>query len=177
MKLNRINRYVAIAVVVLPLILAIDSRVWSQRPANSATNKEVPLTELLKLPGKTVSEAKSSVPSGDLKLTGHRVEEVQLPENITVERQGQRVVVNRAWRVSVQGGPFPVRALPPVIWIDDQIVGNGVENETLSQITAVTFDGSVIRDGGVVSVSYGQNKEDRIRVPQGLQLKRGGENQ
>ena len=177
MKPNLINRCIAIAIVVVPLLLAIDSRVWSQRTVNPATNKELPLTELMKLPGKIVSEAKSAQPSGDLKLTGYRVEEVQLPRNITVERQGQRVVVNKAWRVTVHGGPFPVRALPPVIWIDDQIVGNGIENETLSQITAVTFDGSLIREGGVVSLSYGENKEDRVTVPQGLQLRRGGENQ
>jgi hypothetical protein len=177
MKPNLINRCIAIAIVVLPLSLAIDFRVWSQGTANPAANKELPLTELMKLPGKIVSEAKSARPSGNLKLTGHRVEEVQLPRNITVERQGQRVVVDKAWRVTVQGGPFPVRALPPVIWIDDQIVGTGIENETLSQITAVTFDGSLIREGGVVSVSYGETKEGRVKLPQGLELRRGGENQ
>jgi hypothetical protein len=176
-KLNLINRYLAIAIVVLPLLLAIDSRVWSQRPANPAANKELPLTELVKLPGKIVSETKSAQPSGDLKLTGYRVEEVQLPRNMTVERQGKQVVVDKAWRVTVNGGPFPVRALPPVIWIDDQIVGNGVENETLSQISAVTFDGSLIREGGVISISYGEAKEGRVKLPQGLQLGRGGENQ
>jgi oligoribonuclease (3'-5' exoribonuclease) len=77
----------------------------------------------------------------------------------------------------VQGGPFPVRALPAVVWIDDEIVGNGIENETLSQVTAITFDSSLIREGGVVSVSYGEDKETRRKLPQGLQVKRGGENQ
>ena len=177
MKSNLINRCIAIAIVVLPLLLAIDSRVWSQRTANPAANKELSLTELMKLPGKIVSEAKFTQPSGDLKLTGYRVEEVQLPRNITVEQEGQQVVVDKAWRVTVHGGRFPVRALPAVIWIDDQIVGNGIENETLSQITAVTFDGSLIREGGVVSLSYGEDKEGQVRLPQGLQLRRGGENQ
>jgi hypothetical protein len=77
----------------------------------------------------------------------------------------------------VQGGPFPVRALPAVIWIDDQIVGNGIENETLSQITAITFDSSLIREGGVVSISYGDDKDSRVKLSQKLQLKREGENQ
>jgi len=177
MKPNLINRCIAIAIFVLPLLLAIDSRVWSQRTANPAADKELPLTEVMKLPGKIVSEAKSAPPRGNVKLTGYRVEEVQLPRNITVEREGQQVVVDKAWRVTVHGGPFPVRALPAVIWIDDQIVGSGIENETLSQITAVTFDGSLIREGGVVSLSYGENKEDRVTLPQGLRLRRGGENQ
>jgi hypothetical protein len=77
--------------------------------------------------------------------------------------------------VTVTGGPFPVRALPAVIWIDDQIVGNGIENEALSQVSAITFDSSLIREGGVVSISYGEDRETRVRVSQRVQLK--GENQ
>jgi hypothetical protein len=112
-----------------------------------------------------------------LKLTGYRVEELSLPRSLTVEVQGRETVVDKAWRVTVQGGPFPVRAMPAVIWIDDQIVGNGIENETLSQVTAITFDGSLIREGGVISISYGDDKDARVRFSQQLQLKREGENQ
>src|ERR1041384_3604857 len=158
-----------IAIVALPLLLASGLSVYSQR------NKELPLRERTHLPGKLVSEAKSARPNGDLRLTGYRVEEVSLPQSLNVEIRGQQVPVNKAWRVTVQGGPFPVRALPAVVWIDDQIVGNGIENETLSQITAITFDSSVIRDGGIVSISYGEDKDSR-RVPQALQLKREGGN-
>jgi hypothetical protein len=66
--------------------------------------------------------------------------------------------------------------MPAVIWIDDQIVGNGIENETLSQITAITFDGSLIREGGVISLSYGEDKEGRVRINQRLRLAREGGN-
>lgn len=135
------------------------------------------MKKLLSLPGKVVSEAKSARPSGILKLTGYRVEEVQLPNNQTVELHGQQTVVDKAWRVTVQGGPFAVRAMPAVIWIDDEIAGIGIENETLSQITAITFDSSLIRDGGVISVSYGEDKKERVSVSQRLQLKREGGNQ
>jgi hypothetical protein len=169
-----INRRVAIAIVALSLLLTSGLSALSQR--NSAANKELPLKQLLQLPGKLVSEAKSARPNGDLRLTGYRVEEVSLPQNVNVEIRGQQVSVDKAWRVSVQGGPFPVRALPAVIWIDDQIVGNGIENETLSQVTAITFDSSLIREGGVVSVSYGEDKETRRKFPQALQLKQGGGN-
>jgi hypothetical protein len=170
-----INRRVAIAIVALSLLLASGLSVLSQR--NPAANKELSLKQLLQLPGKVVSEAKSARPNGDLRLTGYRVEEVSLPQNVNVDIRGQQVAVDKAWRVTVQGGPFPVRALPAVIWIDDQIVGNGIENETLSQITAITFDGSLIREGGVVSISYGEDKESRRKFPQALQLKQGGGNQ
>jgi hypothetical protein len=177
MKRTLMNRRVAIAIVVIPLLLASGSNAFAQSNTNPAANKELPLREVIKLPGKLISETKSTRPTGDLKLTGYRVEEVRLPRNITVQLRGQQVAVDKAWRVTVNGGPFPVRALPAVIWIDDQIVGNGIENESLSQITAITFDSSLIREGGVVSLSYGEDKDARVRLPQGLQLKREGENQ
>jgi hypothetical protein len=176
MKQSLTNRFLAMAIVVLPLLLAGAFPVFAQRTSPPA-NEEVPVREILKLQGRIVSEAKSARPTGDLKLTGYRVEEVRLPQSLTVEVQGRQVVVDRAWRVTVQGGPFPVRAMPAVIWVDDQIVGYGVENETLSQITAITFDGSLIRQGGVISISYGEEKSARVRFSQQLQLKREGENQ
>lgn len=173
MKRTLIHRCGAMAIVVLPLLLASGSPVFAQ----GSNNKEVPVRELLRLPGRVLAETKSARPEGDLKLTGYRVEEVQLPRTLNVEIRGQQVDVERAWRVTVTGGPFPVRALPAVIWIDDQIVGYGIENETLSQVTAITFDSSLIREGGVVSVSYGENTETRVKVSLRLQLKREGENQ
>jgi len=170
---SSINRPVAIAIVVLPLLLlASGLSAYSQR-----TNKELPLRQLMQLPGKVLGEAKSARPNSDLRLTGYRVEEVRLPQNMNVEIRGQQVAVDKAWRVTVQGGPFPVRALPAVVWIDDEIAGIGIENESLSQITAITFDSSLLREGGVVSISYGEDKETRRRVPQALQLKREGGNQ
>lgn len=169
MKRCLLNRRAAIVIVLLPL-LATGSLIFAQR-----TEKETPVRDLLKLPGKLVSEMKSTRPSGDLKLTGYRVEELQLQRNLTVELKGQQVTVNKAWRVTVTGGPFPVRALPAVVWIDDEIVGNGIENETLSQITAITFDSSLVREGGVVALSFGEDKEARVSLSQRLQLK--GDNQ
>ena len=43
--------------------------------AEYPANKELPLRELVKLPGRLLSEAKTAKQSGDL-LTGYRVEEV-----------------------------------------------------------------------------------------------------
>ena len=172
MNRSLLDRCLAIVIVVWPLLLASGSPVFAQ-----SANKELPVRELLKLQGRVLAEAQSARPTGDLKLTGYRVEEISLPQNMTVELRGQQVAVDRAWRVTVTGGPFPVRAMPAVIWIDDQIVGNGIENETLSQITAITFDSSLIREGGVISLSYGQDKETRVKLSTRLQLKREGENQ
>jgi hypothetical protein len=172
MKRSLVARAVAIAMVLLPVLFASGSSALAQQ-----NKKELPLRELVKLPGKVVSEAKTARQSGELKFTGYRIEELQLPRSISAEVRGQQVVVDRAWRVTITGGPFPVRAMPAVIWIDDQIVGYGIENETLTQISAITLDNSLLHEGGVVSISYGDNKETRVRLPQRIQLKREGENQ
>jgi len=173
MKRSVKNRHLAITLLVLPFLLVTGSNGFGQRNPD----RELPLRELLNVPGKLVSEAKSSRPTTELKLSGYRVEEIKLPRQLNVELHGQQVAVDKAWRVTVQGGPFAVRAMPAVIWIDDQIVGNGIENETLSQITAITFDSSLIREGGVVSLSYGEDKEGRVRISQRLHLTREGGNQ
>src|SRR5215217_697631 len=164
-----LHRCVAITVVALPLLF---TTAVAQRP-----NKEIPVKELMSVPGKLVSEAKSTRPTTELNLTGYRVEQIKLPRQLNVELHGQQVVVDKAWRVTLQGGPFPVRAMPAVIWIDDQIAGYGIENETLSQITAITFDSSLIHEGGVVSISYGEDKEERVKISQRLRLTREGGNQ
>jgi hypothetical protein len=168
-----LNRRLAIMLLVLPFLFVSGPEVSAQRNPD----KELPLRELLSVPGKLVSEARSARPTTELKLTGYRIEEIKLPRQLNVELHGQQVAVDKAWRVTVQGGPFAVRALPAVIWIDDQIVGNAIENETLTQITAITFDGSLVREGGVVSVSYGEDKEGRVRISQRLRLTREGGNQ
>jgi len=160
-----------LTLLVLPFLFVSGPGAFAQR------NKELPVREILSAPGKLVSEAKTSRPTTELKLTGYRVEEVKLPRQLNVELRGQQVVVDKAWRVTLQGGPFPVRAMPAVIWIDDEIAGYGIENTTLSQITAITFDSSLIREGGVISVSYGEDKDARVKVAQRLQLKREGGNQ
>jgi hypothetical protein len=174
MKRSLISRCVAIAVIVLFLLLASSSLGLAQQNSNSV-NKDLPLHQIVKMPGKVLVETKTTAAGGNLKLTGYRVEEVTLPRSVTAEVRGQQVAVDRAWRVTVTGGPFPVRAMPAMIWIDDQLVGLGIENESLSEVTAITFDASLIADGGVVSISYGADKEGRARLAP--KLKRGGQNQ
>jgi hypothetical protein len=175
MKRSLIYRCTAIVAVCSFALLVMPQLTFAQN-ANQ-TNKELPVRDLLKLPGKLLTDTKTTGSSGDLKLTGYRVEEVQLPRSLTTDVRGQQLTVDRVWRVTITGGPFPVRAMPAVIWIDDQIVGYGIENETLTQITAITADSSLIHENGVVSLSYGENKEGRIRLSQKLQLNREGENQ
>ncbi|HEX8557430.1 MAG TPA: hypothetical protein VF668_04985 [Pyrinomonadaceae bacterium] len=163
------------------LLLALTGA--SQASAQDApapdTSKEPKMTELLKMPGRVVAESDAPVAAGKLKVRNYRVEELTLPSAVSVEVGGRRVETARAFRVTVTGGPFPVRALPAVVWIDDVAVGFGVESEDLDAITAVTFDESLIREGATLFLSYGdkENKHDRTALPEKLKLgaRKGGD--
>jgi oligoribonuclease (3'-5' exoribonuclease) len=70
----------------------------------------------------------------------------------------------------VTGGPFQVRALPPVIWVDGVAVGVAQENERLTELTVITFDLAVLREGGTIAVSYGMDSEDRSELVEKLSV-------
>lgn len=136
------------------------------------TVSELTVSELLKLPGTIIGEGSNTKAVGVNKVAKYRVEEVELPQAQTVEIRGQKSEVKRAFRVTIVGGPFPVRALPPVVWIGDVALGYGVENEDLSEITVVTFDREAIAEGASLYLSYGDknNKEGRTKLPEKLTL-------
>jgi hypothetical protein len=163
------------------LMLALTGTLQARaQDAGAADNAQEPkLSDLLKMPGKVIAESDAPAPAGKLKVKNYRVEELTLPAAVQVEVGGRRVEVSRAFRVTVTGGPFPVRALPAVVWIDDVAVGYGVESEDLDAITAVTFDASLLREGATLYVSYGnkESKEERTALPERLKLnaKKGGD--
>ncbi|HEU4595749.1 MAG TPA: hypothetical protein VFS10_11465 [Pyrinomonadaceae bacterium] len=144
-----------------------------------AGDQEFSVTDLLKLPGRVVGRGSNATPQGLLKLRSYRIEEVELPRFTEVELRGQRVAVVKAFRVTVTGGPFQARALPPVIWVDDVALGFGVESEDLSEITVVTYDEEALREGASIYLSYGdkENKKGRIALPEKLKLNAKGGNQ
>jgi hypothetical protein len=144
----------------------------AQTAATSQTGQELKVSDLLNLPGRILGEGVNNRAAGKFKVASFRIEEVELPSTMEVEVGGQKIQASRAFRVKVTGGPFPVRALPPVIWIDDTPIGYGVENEDLNTITVVTFDPSLLREGATIFLSYGdkEDKTDRVAVPEKLKL-------
>lgn len=162
------------------LLLVITGTLQARaQEAHASENAQEPkMSDLLKMPGRVIAESAAPRAAGKLKLKNYRVEELTLPEVVEVEVGEKHVKVSRAFRFTVTGGPFPVRALPPVVWIDDVAVGYGVESEDLDAITVVTFDESVVRDGATLYVSYGdkEQKEERTALPEKLKLtvKKGG---
>jgi hypothetical protein len=144
----------------------------AQKAGDSSNDQEFTMTELLKLPGKVVGEGTNGKAVGKYKVASYRVEEVALPHVTEVEIHGQKTQVSRAFRLSVTGGPFAVRALPPVVWVDDTPVGYGVESEDLDAVTVITFDESLLKEGATLYLSYGdkEDKADRVELPEKLKL-------
>ncbi|HVG28402.1 MAG TPA: hypothetical protein VM864_01645 [Pyrinomonadaceae bacterium] len=167
-----LRRGAARLLAVACLLLSVAGAAFGQDAQTPAPEQEFTVTDLLKLPGKVVGRGTNTTPKGLLKLRSYRVEEVALPRITNAEVGGQRVAVTKAFRVTVTGGPFAVRALPPVVWLDDVALGYGVESEDLDAITVVTFDEAAIKDGATVYLSYGdkENKKERTALPEKLKL-------
>jgi hypothetical protein len=144
----------------------------AQEPETKTASQEMQMTDLLKLPGRVLGEGANTKAVGKFKVARYRVEEVDLPRTTEVQIRGAKVQASKAYRVTLVGGPFPVRAMPPVIWIDDVAVGYGVENEDLTEITVVTYDPTLLREAATLYLSYGdkKNKDDRAEVPEKLKL-------
>ena len=167
---SHLLKRIGVAAGILLLLSVSGARTVAQQGPGAANHEELTMSELLKLPGQVLGEGKNTRPVGQFQLLKYRVEELQLPRTVKAELHGQQVEVDKAWRLTITGGPFPVRALPAVIWIDDQMVGYGVENERLSEITAITFDRALLREGGTISLSYGEDKQGRAKLPEKIKL-------
>ncbi len=169
---RRHTRAILVTLSLLLLVLTGTLRARAQEAAAPDAAQEPKMSDLLKMPGKVIAESNSAAAAGRLKVRNYRVEELTLPSAVSVKVGDKVVQTSRAFRVTVTGGPFPVRAMPAVIWLDDAAVGYGVESEDLDAITAVTFDESLIRDGATVYLSYGdkENRDDRTPLPAKLAL-------
>jgi hypothetical protein len=126
--------------------------------------------DLYRTTGKVIAEGKNGSPVGALKLKTYRIEEVELPQPANVEVNGRNLQVDRAFRVTITGGPFPVRDLPAIIWLDDTPLKYAQESEDLSEVTAVTYDRSLLRDGAQISFSFGEKGDSYTALPEKLKL-------
>ena len=140
--------------------------------ADTSATQEVTVTDILRLPGRVLGEGQNTRTVGQHKVKSYRVEEVTLPQMKEVKIKGETRSVGRAFRLTIKGGPFPVRAMPAVIWLDDTAIGYGVESEDLDEITVITYDEAALVEGATIYLSYGdkKNKEDRSALPEKLKL-------
>ena len=171
---NAGRRLGAVRLIAVACLLLLSGGVsaFGQDAGGAAPDQEFTVTELLKLPGRVVGKGTNATPQGFFKLRSYRVEEVALPRVTNVELRGQRTAVTKAFRVTITGGPFAVRAMPAVVWVDDVALGFGIESEDLDAITVVTYDEAALRDGATLYLSYGdkENKKERTALPEKLKL-------
>jgi hypothetical protein len=143
--------------------------------SNASANQEVTVTDILKMRGRVLGEGTNARAVGHHKLKSYRVEEVTLPQMKEVKINGETRSVGRAFRLTITGAEFPVRAMPAVIWLDETAIGYGIESEDLTAITVITYDEAALKDGATIYLSYGdkQNKEGRAALPEKLKLNGG----
>lgn len=128
--------------------------------------------EMLRQPGIVLAEGRNTSPVGSLRVKTYRIEEITLANPLHAEIDGRPAQVEEAWRISITGGPFRVRNAAPMIWIDDTLIGIGLESPDLKSISVVVFDRSLIKNGSSVSLSYGENDPARTAVPDKIELAR-----
>jgi hypothetical protein len=139
-------------------------------PPDDDTLRVMALHEALyESPGIVLAQGQNTAPVGPMQIETYRVEEVVLPQATKVEIAGQEATVHTALRVTITGGPFPVGALPLVVWINNTKLGFGQPSPDLSTITAVTFDRSLLHDGATLAISYGENGV-KTKLPEKLKL-------
>ncbi len=88
---RNLSRMIGILTGLLLLLMAISPPTHAQQVAGSAADKELTVTDLLKLPGKVLAKGKNTSPVGQFKLLNYRVEELLLPRSMKVELNGQQV--------------------------------------------------------------------------------------
>jgi hypothetical protein len=122
--------------------------------------------ELYFTTGTVLARGQNTAADGFYGLKSYRIEEVRLARPVDTEIAGRRQSVSRAFRVIISGETFQVRALPPLIWAGDKLIGKAQERQDLTEVVAVTFDAGAIPEGVVLSLSYGMDGERQsLREP------------
>lgn len=142
----------------------------AQQTMRQSPENDIAIAQMHKLAGKLLAQGRNSQPAGELGLRSYLVEEVTLARPLQVEIAGLKSEVSRGWRLTITGGPFVVRAMPAMIWIDNVLLGYGVESVDLQKITVITFDRSLLRDGAAIALSYGESDPARTELPERLAL-------
>jgi hypothetical protein len=160
---------VALAVVVVRARRDRPSEQVTAGPPSAPTSRasggvEVP-AEVRAQPGTPVGSAEALRPVGPLGLRGYRLDALTVDPPVAVTVNGAQVQATRAVRVTITGGPFPIRDLPGTVWVGDRNLGVGLENRTRSELSVITFDVDALADGATIAVAYGESRyELPVRV-------------
>jgi hypothetical protein len=127
------------------------------------------VVDLMKAAGTLRGQGQNTKASGALGLESYRVHELALAQPVTVNVGGKPITTSKAWRLTLTGGPFAVRAVPATIEIDGVPAGIALESADRSELRMVTFDPAALHQGAQVTVAYG---ELRFPLPETINLNR-----
>ena len=145
--------------------------VWCFAQLPKLSNQDAAaMAELHRVPGRVLARGVNEQPTGDLHLKTYILEEVQAARPLQVEINSQKREITRAWRLTISGGPFEIRAMPAMVWLDNKFVGIGVESVDLMRISVIIFDGALLREGASISVSHGEDDPQRTELRERLTL-------
>jgi hypothetical protein len=116
------------------------------------------LEDLMNMPGKTIGQGSNTNPVGQFGVKSYHLEELTLTAPVIID--GQTITAQKAWRISITGGPFPVRAQGAIVSAGGVDLRVGVEKADLSEVAAITFDDSMLRNGATITLSYGEDSTD-----------------
>lgn len=112
------------------------------------------LEDLFNMPGKNISKGSNTTPVGTAGVKSYHLDELTLTAPVVID--GQTINATKAYRLSITGGPFPVRSQVAVISVNGNDLKNARESADLSEITAITFDDSFLTTGSTISLSWGE---------------------
>lgn len=123
-------------------------------------------------PGVVIAEGTNITPTGRLNLLTYRLEEIELPgpTQFTPLTTGRFITVDKVWRLTITGGPFPIGAMPPLVYLDNKLAGKGTE--VMPGIVTVLFDDSLLREGASIAVTYIPDYLTDFTLPEALHLSR-----
>lgn len=160
------------AVFVASVAFAAPVHAQTTDDLSNRRQEDLVLTQILKLPrGTIVAEGGNTNLGGSSGVTSYQVERLQLSQPVKTEIRGEMVEVEQAYRVTLRGGPFRVRALPPSLYLDGEFASYGVERPDLKAITFIVFDRSLLREGVALAFAYGKAGVGRVEMSDKLNLR------
>lgn len=105
--------------------------------------------------GKLLAEGRNARVSEHVPVNRFTVEEIELDEPIEAEIEGKKTDVYQAYRITIFGGPFHLRATPLTLKIDDKTTLIGVEGGKGDKATFILYDRSLLLGAPTLTVGYG----------------------
>ena len=153
------RRWSNAAVVICLLLLMIGAVPEMRAQESSTSSQDTQVRRKFELhtraKGKVIAEGRNTKASEQVPVERYTVEELKLDEPIEAEIGGKKTEVYQAYRITVVGGPFQIRAMALLLAIDDKITLVGVESRNIDRVTFILYDGSLLREGATFTVGYG----------------------